>query len=93
MQEAENTLRACPNIGFVTFDNGQDGRRFQYQRYGSSSSHIKVTTRALIEGYTNPLSDATLWVNAQSSFETVPITYLNQKIPSPAGMPSFEDRG
>ena len=67
----------------VCYDNVQRNQPLQYQRGGHSSSFIKGTTEVIHEVY--PFTN--------TSYDTmfVELTYYNQAIPSPFGMPSFEE--
>jgi hypothetical protein len=69
------------------FDNSQKGTDLTVQRFGMSNMFCKVTTRIFIavECEQTPTS-----FPANVVSEHAPLTYEQQAIPSPLGMPEFE---
>ena len=68
----------------ATLDNNQKGYKKTYQRYGMSTEYVKVTGRYFRQYV--PDNDDDL----DNIIQQVPITYVNQKIPSIRGMHQFE---
>ena len=76
-------LRNEDNI-VCCIDNNQKGHNLKYQRFGVSNKYVKVTG-CIIKKYH--------YIFDRSDYPTskVDITYSSQAIPSPFGMPSFEN--
>jgi hypothetical protein len=65
----------------LIFDNAQKNYSYKFQRGGKTSKFIKVTARCFIEVWQGP------WKHFVFKGDPhVPVTYVNQSIPSPIGM-------
>ena len=93
MKACETKLASSGFFGISVWDNSQLVTPLKFQRGGRSSVSSKVTTRIFVKPYepvygnTQPTSLNTDSTNVP---EPVSITYLDQTIPSPIGMASFE---
>lgn len=74
-------------VSIAVFDNAQKGKRLKFQRGGKSSNYLVATAAMMVEPVLR-LSD-TLG-NFDAPQARVPMTYIDQKIPSPQHMPRFE---
>ena len=73
------SMLSSMNHTCVTLDNNQKGHPLKYQRFGSSNQFVKVTARMICE-----------CVCCETIISGhVPLTYVNQVIPSPVGLPTF----
>jgi len=66
----------------IVYDNFQRGQELKYQREGSSSNFVKGTHQM-----TNQVR---YWTMTQYDKKHVEMTYVEQAIPSPSGLPEFE---
>ena len=66
------------------FDNAQKNIPFKFQRFGATSNFVKVTARMFLQLWQGPWHDIVL------PNKKVPLTYVDQAIPSPICMPPFE---
>ena len=84
----KRTVDTLQPLRFVigTFDNSQLIRSRKFQRGGSSSSVTLVTSRMFLKAMVPVGLDLLAF-----SDDLVEITYLDQQIPSPFGMPRFEE--
>ena len=80
----KNTLSKY-GFGNAIFDNSQMFTKLKYQRNGKSSSSTIVTLRCFVEPWI-PLDLDDLIFHAAA----IKMTYINQAIPSPPKLPSFE---
>jgi hypothetical protein len=71
------------------FDNSQKGTDLKTQRFGISNMFCKVTTTRMFMAIESEREPATFPSNTIS--ERVLLTYKQQAIPSPYGMPHFEE--
>ena len=85
MKKTMNTLSKLDTISVSVFDNSQVMQSFKFQRGGKSSDVLLRTTRMFIEPMVPRLVLLFRWPT-----QKVKLTYLNQKIPSPPGMPRYE---
>ena len=72
-------------IGIAIFDNSQMFTKLKYQRNGKSSSNTIVTSRSFAEPWI-PIDIDDLIYHAT----VINMTYIDQPIPSPPKLPSFE---
>ena len=82
-EKTKNTLKDGPKIGIAIFDNSQNFRKLKFQRFRKSSSVTLTTSRCFVKPTIQNISIC--------NDDHVNITYLNQVIPSPIGLPAFED--
>jgi hypothetical protein len=69
----------------AVFDNLQKNVPFKFQRFGATSHFVKVTSRMFLWAWQQGA-----WRDAVMPIEKVALTYVDQAIPSPFGMPAFE---
>jgi hypothetical protein len=75
------------SVTILVFDNTQKNYRFKWQRGGNSSFFLKLTSSMFWKLWHGS------WVNTPlppTSQLCVPLTYVDQAIPSPIGMPNYE---
>ena len=84
----KRTVETLQPLAFVvaTFDNSQIIREKKFQRGGSSSSVTLVTSRMFVKAMIPCCINLLQWDN-----NPVEITYSKQAIPSPFGLPKFEE--
>ena len=87
LQQTTKTLRQAGNFGIAVFDNSQVFTKLKFQRDATSSMVTKTTSRLFLRP-TVPsyMVDIPEVLQHQHS----DISYINQAIPSPYGMPSYE---
>jgi hypothetical protein len=93
MKACEIKLSLLGYFGISVWDNSQLVTPLKFQRGGCSSVLSKVTSRIFVKPYVPSYGStlpASLWTNNPTLPESVAITYLDQPIPSPVGMASFE---
>ena len=66
----------------IVYDNFQRGQELKYQREGSSSNFVKGTHQMT--------NEVRYWTMTQYDEKHVEMTYVEQAIPSPSGLPEFE---
>ena len=78
-----NSLMATNKKIVCCLDNNQKGYPLKFQRNGSSNKFVKVTGTCLRQCIQSPIEDHAI-------IERPNLLYINQPIPSPSHMPSFE---
>jgi hypothetical protein len=88
MMKSRETLEKFKDFLIAVFDNSQVNLPIKFQSNGKSSNMAEATTRAFIEP-TKPL-----YIDeVPNQLLPVEMTYYKQKIPSPYGMPKYEQYG
>ena len=84
--ESSAQVQPCRlHVSISMFDNSQRGVKHKHQTSGSSSSMVRLTSRAYMKPWFGPWK-----LGSIPSIVQQPITFIKQKVPSPMGMPPFE---
>lgn len=84
-EKTMRTLRDEGSCGLCVFDNSQMIKCLKFQRGGHSSETSLTTSRLCVRLTIPKLISLFRWPE-----DKVPLTYYEQIIPSPSGMPTYE---
>ena len=87
--KSKQTLNEFKQFVIAIFDNSQFNIKRKFQRNGISSNMAEATCRMFIEP-TLPKNLPDI-PDDWSDLATIPITYIDQIVPSPYGMPPYEN--